>query len=120
MHNQLLASIMTTSKMGISIRKRVKGLNIMSVKKKIVIVAASLFVSGAACLLLDMIMAGLFLLITGIIYLLLCTIIFFAQKFVLRCPACGFEVMAARKEFNRTGMSKCPKCGTLIFTHLNK
>ena len=92
----------------------------MPKKKKIAIISSSLLTSGIIFLLLSMYIFGIFLLITGTVYLLLCAIVLFAQKHVQLCPSCGFEVLGARKEFNRIGSSKCPKCGALIFTHLDK
>ena len=84
------------------------------------VIVSSLIVFGVVFWLLNMHMVGLFLLVAGIAYVLLCAITLFGQKHVLQCPSCGFEALGARKEYNRTGMSKCPKCGALIFTHPNK
>jgi len=92
----------------------------MSKKKKIAIISSTLLTSGVIFLLLNVYIFGIFLLITGTVHLLLCTIVLFAQKHVVLCPSCGFEVLGARKKFNRTGSSKCPKCGALIFTHSDK
>jgi len=92
----------------------------MSRKKKIAIITSILLTSGIILLLLNLYSFGFFLLITGTVYMLLCVIILFAQNHVILCPSCGFEVLGARKKFNRTGSSKCPKCGALIFTHSDK
>ena len=77
----------------------------MSKKKKIAIISSTLLTSGVIFLLLNVYIFGIFLLITGTVYLLLCAIVLFAQKHVVLCPSCGFEVLGARKKLIAKAMS---------------
>lgn len=84
-------------------------------KKKIVIIASCLLIPGLVLLYTSLHYLGLFLVVTGTVYLILCGIIIFVQKHTVRCPSCDYEVIGACKVYRRTGISKCPKCGAIIF-----
>ena len=81
----------------------------------IAIVCACLLVPGAVLHFTKYHLFGDFLLVTGAFYPVMCAIILFAQKHVAHCPSCGYEVINARKQADRTGMVKCPVCGALVF-----
>ena len=79
------------------------------------IVSSCLLVPGAVLHFTAFHLLGDFLLVTGIFYPVMCAVLFFAQKQATHCPSCGYEVIDARKQADRTGMVKCPVCGALVF-----